>query len=273
MDKTGRNNLCPCGSGKKHKKCCLDKKPRENSVIIGSPVPLHGFYYNKEKMELAGLALDDQLIKPDTTYSQIHYKGHSGKEKVIARIHNKVIPSEAECMRHLSSDFDLIIAIDTNTKVIGSERISVTGIVHCVLQRISEPDSYHADFPWQGAILFRNCPGDLPSEKFGWMTEIQRINGEPLNKLKRFALVTDHDMDNHKSYNAKETSIFKTFYLPGNFTLMYGRGDGSNQRLLNYLVKQCDKEATEVLKMIEQTGYYKDGSTTYSIDQIPVPVL
>lgn len=24
--KTGRNNLCPCGSGKKYKRCCLDKK-------------------------------------------------------------------------------------------------------------------------------------------------------------------------------------------------------------------------------------------------------
>ncbi|HPN93687.1 MAG TPA: SEC-C metal-binding domain-containing protein [bacterium] len=23
--KAGRNNPCPCGSGKKHKKCCIDK--------------------------------------------------------------------------------------------------------------------------------------------------------------------------------------------------------------------------------------------------------
>ena len=23
MDKTGRNDPCPCGSGKKHKRCCL----------------------------------------------------------------------------------------------------------------------------------------------------------------------------------------------------------------------------------------------------------
>ncbi len=25
MVKIGRNELCPCGSGKKYKKCCLDK--------------------------------------------------------------------------------------------------------------------------------------------------------------------------------------------------------------------------------------------------------
>jgi len=26
MAKTGRNDPCPCGSGKKYKKCCVDKK-------------------------------------------------------------------------------------------------------------------------------------------------------------------------------------------------------------------------------------------------------
>lgn len=27
LDKTGRNEPCPCGSGKKFKKCCLEAKP------------------------------------------------------------------------------------------------------------------------------------------------------------------------------------------------------------------------------------------------------
>jgi len=31
--KIGRNDPCPCGSGKKYKKCCLDKKPSEAEVI------------------------------------------------------------------------------------------------------------------------------------------------------------------------------------------------------------------------------------------------
>ena len=29
-NKTGRNDPCPCGSGKKYKKCCLDKDVRGN---------------------------------------------------------------------------------------------------------------------------------------------------------------------------------------------------------------------------------------------------
>lgn len=31
MKKIGRNDPCPCGSGKKYKKCCLDKKVQETS--------------------------------------------------------------------------------------------------------------------------------------------------------------------------------------------------------------------------------------------------
>jgi hypothetical protein len=113
----------------------------------------------------------------------------------------------------------------------------------------------------------------LPPEKFGWMTEIQRINSEHLSRSKKFVIVTDHDLDNHTSYNAKKAPLFKDFYLPDNFTLMYGRGDGPTQNLLNYLVKQCDKESSEVLSMIEQTGYYQNGERKYPIDQIPVPGL
>src|SRR6266850_3912953 len=256
MVKIGRNDLCTCGSRKKYKKCCLDKKPHEQSVMVASPERLHGFHYDKERREFTGLTLDDRLIKPVVIYSQTHYKNDSGKEKVIARIQDKIIPNEAELMRHLSSSFDLIIAIDTNTKVIGSESISVTGIVHCVLKSMPEPDSYYANFPWHGAILFRNCPSELPSEKFGWMTVMQEVNRKPLNKRRRFAIVTDHDLDNHTSYNNRQIPIFRDFFLADNFILMYGRGDGPNQSLLNYMVKQCDKKSTEVLRANEQTGYY-----------------
>ena len=122
-------------------------------------------------MTFNGLTLDDRLIKPIITYSQTNYASDSGKEKVIARIQDKVIPNETALMRHLSSAFDIIIGIDTNTKVIGSERISATGIIHCVLQLMPKPNTYYADFPWQKVMLFRNCPNELSAEKFGWITE------------------------------------------------------------------------------------------------------
>ena len=37
MNKVGRNDPCPCGSGKKHKKCCEIQKPKKiNAEIIRS---------------------------------------------------------------------------------------------------------------------------------------------------------------------------------------------------------------------------------------------
>ncbi len=37
--KAGRNDPCPCGSGKKFKKCCLGKEPRETGLVLPPPPP------------------------------------------------------------------------------------------------------------------------------------------------------------------------------------------------------------------------------------------
>lgn len=42
MAKTGRNDLCPCGSGQKYKKCCENKVRTDNSrtmlLLVGAAV-------------------------------------------------------------------------------------------------------------------------------------------------------------------------------------------------------------------------------------------
>ena len=276
MSKLGRNDPCPCGSGKKYKRCCMDKKPREQSVMIGSSEPLRDVYYDKDKMEFAGITHDNRLIKPVVTFSQTHYESESGKERIITRIHDKVVVGEPDILRHLSSTFDVIVAMDTNTKEITGERISACGIIHCILQPFSdaEGEGYYASFPWQKTLLFRNSLRNLPPEKFAWITEIRRIkDAVPHAESSRFGLVTDHDMANHNLLNAKKSPIFADIYLPDNFTLLYGRGDGSSESILNKLVKHCDKEASIVLEAIAESGYYQNGEVRYSTDQIPVAVL
>ncbi|MDP2279664.1 MAG: hypothetical protein Q8K51_15755, partial [Nitrospirota bacterium] len=151
--------------------------------------------------------------------------------------------------------------------------VSVSGVVHCVVQNTLNPNEYSLAFQHQGVILFRNCPSELPSEKFGWLMVIREATREHLNKGKRVAIVTDHDLDKLTAYNSKQIPIFKDFYLPENFILMYGRGDGPTQNLLNHVVKLCDKKSTDILKEIEEKGYYQNGDTKFSIDQIPVPRL
>ena len=38
MKKAGRNDPCPCGSGKKYKKCCLEKSGREDAAPVVEPL-------------------------------------------------------------------------------------------------------------------------------------------------------------------------------------------------------------------------------------------
>ena len=217
MVKINKKHLCPCGSGKKYKKCCFGKKPRKQSIMIGSPEPLKGVYYDKEKMTFTGITHDGRSIELPVTYSQTHYNSDSGKEKVTSRIHDKVIPDQADLLRHLNSSFDLIIASDTNTKVIENESISVTGIVRCVLQGTPDPGKYKISISLQDVMPFRNCPSDLASEKFGWLIIITNIIHDSLNKSKKIAIVTDHDLDNHRAYNEKQLPILRDIYLPDNF--------------------------------------------------------
>ncbi len=39
MAKIGRNNLCPCGSGKKYKHCCLEKVAAERELAAAASAP------------------------------------------------------------------------------------------------------------------------------------------------------------------------------------------------------------------------------------------
>jgi hypothetical protein len=272
MEKIGNNDRCPCGSGKKYKKCCRDKKPRQHTVMVGSPVPLKGFHYNRATMTLEGIAHDGQLVKPDVTFSQICYIGESGKEKVLTRTHDKVIPNEADLMIHLSS-FDMIIAVDTNTKEIGADKLSVSGIVQCQVRSEAETNMYAVELLSQGAYLFRNCPQELSPEKFGWLSIITELNRDPRYSMKKYCLVSDHDLDNHNQYNCRKLPILGDIYLPPNVALMYGRGDGSKESILNNLVMRCDKEASRVIKEMEETGFFKCQDKNISISQIPIPTV
>ena len=272
MEKTGNNDRCPCGSGKKYKKCCRDKMPRQNIVMVGFPEPLKSFHYDRETMTInTGISHDDQLVKPAVTFSESHYIGQSGKEKVLTRIHDKVIPNITDLFIHLSS-FDMIIAVDTNTKQIGADMLSVSGIIPCHVRHES-PNNYALEFLPHGACLFRNFSPKLSPEKFGWLLAINRITRESDYRMKKYCLVSDHDLDNHIQYNNRQLPILKNVYLPTNFTLMYGRGDSSKENILNDLIMRCDKEASRILKEMAATGCYKFQDKNISISQIPIPTV
>jgi hypothetical protein len=272
MEKIGNNDRCPCGSGKKYKKCCRDKKPRQHTVMIGSPVPLKGLDYNRETMTFEGIAHNGQLVKPAVTFSQTSYIGESGKEKVLTRTHDKVIPNQADLIIHLSS-FDTIIAVDTNSKKVGADQLSVSGIVLCRVRPVKEDNSYAVNVLLHCTVPFRNCPLGLSPEIFGWILTINKFCREPTNAKRKYCLVSDYDLNNHGQYNNRSLPIYKNIYLPSNVVFMYGKGDSSKENILNNLIMLCDKEASRVIKEMEETGFYKCQDKNISISQIPIPIV
>lgn len=65
--KIGRNDPCPCGSGKKYKKCCLDKDV-EKVNLTGDDLPLYNSWITSPKGSRAVLIA---RAKPDNTYQYV----------------------------------------------------------------------------------------------------------------------------------------------------------------------------------------------------------
>lgn len=113
--KTGRNDPCPCGSGKKHKKCCLNKEQfsintltikERNSILFNAIIDIFGFKKNKTwddlKNEISGEQIRELynliahlwppktdlislLPKPDNKLRSI-YLGHYRPESILRSI-------------------------------------------------------------------------------------------------------------------------------------------------------------------------------------------
>lgn len=65
MTKIGRNDPCPCGSGKKYKKCCLGKEvPKQN--IFGNKnigiVEFHNYHVKTREVKPESKSIDEKLI-------------------------------------------------------------------------------------------------------------------------------------------------------------------------------------------------------------------
>lgn len=47
----GRNDPCPCGSGKKHKKCCLNKTNLQGKPIVSAPPEIIKQFQERQRKE------------------------------------------------------------------------------------------------------------------------------------------------------------------------------------------------------------------------------
>jgi tetratricopeptide (TPR) repeat protein len=61
MGKLSRNQPCPCGSGKKYKRCCLPKDETAASAALRQPDPLCDFEWDDDHLEEDSNAVIDLI--------------------------------------------------------------------------------------------------------------------------------------------------------------------------------------------------------------------
>jgi hypothetical protein len=263
MGQIGRNDLCPCGSGMKYKKCCIGKAPRYPTLLAGHTNKFQGVTIDRDGQ--VSVQLESGItVKADAVLSQTGYTKKDGKEKVLTSIPNKVA---LDIPLYLATHYDRFYAIDTNTKQIKSDRISVATIFECYTRKISQQqlELYYRN---GGNLIFKNALKGL-EEKFSWKHLINLLCSSKNYKIEmRIGIITDHDKDNHSRFNSRTSPIIGSFYLPKNFTLLYARSDAGIENILNWLLDKCEKDAKAILDALHKNGRINIRNKIVSIDNI-----
>lgn len=244
------NELCLCGSGKKYKKCCRDKLPRHNCVYIAHEEKFKEVI--RESGEIFIRLFSGEKVKPNVVLSQVEYERKSGKSKALNCIYDKATLNIPE---YLFKTFNMIFAIDTNTKQIEKDNVSIATIFECyVVGRVMKDgqlQGVNCQCRINGILAFKNCPTE-EAEKFSWFKLINILTSSRMyNANLKIAIITDHDLGNHLKYNNQEIPIFKDFYLPENFKLIYASSDAGKENIMNKFLAECDKCSAGILKELK----------------------
>ena len=242
--KIRRNQLCPCGSGKKYKKCCLNKsKERQNCLIVdfGKPTKVDGVGITKDGH--VDFIQDGHRLKVEGSYYHSFYD-RTKSPKILNRIDLK---SNEINTNTIFSNYDRIFTIDTNSKKINDQNISASGIVLCKVT------------PAQGGALalfapvqcleFRNI--DSNQERVAWKHLFELMVSHPLyTELTSIAVVVDAHLGEIPAYNLRKKPIIGDYFLPSKIELIYASSDVGKEYLPNRLISMADKTATELLNHI-----------------------
>lgn len=258
--KIGRNAPCPCGSGLKFKKCCLiNKKPRATSIVadFGKPTEIKEIIYDRLERQVHFISHLGK-VEPISVICETNYERTKG-EKVINR--SSLPPNDIRLEPNLQVElYDKIFAVDTNTRTIGGEVVSVTGVVLCEAEDAVTIDGIYGKYKPVNCVEFRNA--QLNPELTGLRIVIKAIMSNPkfANNM-RVCIITDHDLNHLVKYNKNEIPLLENFYLPSNFTLIYGSSDvGKNEYLPNILISVAHDSANEMLESIEKHDVYGNSS-------------
>lgn len=238
-------SACPCGSGKTAERCCGPVKPRTYTVELD---PRN--YYESDGFAL-GLDLTLQRIVDGQLAPIIgtpRFEQSYSREKG-----RKILLRGASWGEHILSPqslllgFDHIFFIDTNTKLLGANRVSITGVLHAFIEPAQKEGEHILNYGPLTQLEFWDCEGN--PEVIGWHAVIDTISENEELKDKTIALFVDSELGNLDGINERSRPLLGGSYLPENFRLIYASAD-SGGTVANKLMKLCDRWARDKLQEI-----------------------
>ncbi len=259
MSMVGRNHPCPCGSGKKYKRCCLtqvsNRKPRSEYIYATT----------RDEVSEISLSFDPVTGKLDfetpviNSYAQTTYERESKKEpKVLNKIPLNITALHFSSDQSIFEDYDLLLAIDTNTRHISGIRHSVGGLLYCELLKQQQAIKWLVPF----GIEFTD--EDKP-EHLSWKIVFDHILDDPaLNNVPRIGVLVDSDYGHIDKYNNRALPIWGDVFIPTNVRLIYASTDTGKEFLINKLISEADKVSNLLLDQIERGSIPSEQSSIKS---------
>jgi hypothetical protein len=154
--------------------------------------------------------------------------------------------------------FDAVFAVDTNTREIGGIRRSVTAVAATSIELVRSGDGRVAQAILQQSVFayavisVEGCSPTLNPERLGWKLALEGLipRYAGYRDGKRYALVVDSELGRLPLFNARQEPLVESFFLPGNFTMVYASTDAAMDLHLNKMIDMADKESSLQLEVL-----------------------
>lgn len=252
----GRNDICICGSGLKHKKCCLNKKARSTKTKLNfdRPVTPDNLRIDPSTGDMA-IYSGNRRLHPSSVSSEESYPRDGGKpNKVISKVFGMEDAQYAKPLKHLNA-FDCVYAVDTNYRIINGVKVCAAGITRGEKLQVDIPrkTAYRVTLKY-GLVFSTKHPNP---ERIAWgFVADQSRHWEDLQN-KNVGLIVDSELGALDGISQRKDSLFQHLYLPPNFKIMYASADAEKGNPMNKMINISDYGATLMLnELFRQLGDY-----------------
>lgn len=210
----------------------------------------------KEIVDRITLTLDETTgeltigeVNPASLTVKHYYKRDSGKEKILFSAPASKSDIRFLYLDSIRRDFDYLVAVDTNTRVISGRRVSVAVAYATPLLRSAATRIPYIPIAAYGIL---DVASSINPERLGWHLILQHhvIPTHQAQRLK-VGLVVDSELGVIPQINERSECYYDRHALPPYVKLIYA-SDAAAETLPNQMIRYCDKQAERMMSELHK---------------------